>query len=232
VPLEELLNFFVVNGRQWVTDQRNLLRPRAQPIAAENRAQLQHYFTPAILARAQCTWVDEIPNPEFYAALQTSGRQIPLDFRQMTGITFLDTIVIARSRFMDRTHWLSLLFHELVHVVQYHILGCDEFLTQYVYGWARNEFDYFTIVCAARSKTIRQSTWTTSQETRHNSRLKRHVFSMRCDRKGCDGKDRTVPSIGTLHGRRSRHLSWEAHLSRDAHSRGGCARPSCRWPGV
>src|SRR5712691_8027472 len=144
VPLEELLNFFVVNGRQWVTDQRNLLRPRALPIAAENRAQLQHYFTPAILARAQCTWVDEIPNPEFYAALQTSGRQIPLDFRQMTGITFLDTIVIARSRFMDRTHWLSLLFHELVHVVQYHILGCDEFLTQYVYGWARNEFNYVT----------------------------------------------------------------------------------------
>jgi len=156
VPLEELLNFIVVNGRQWVTDQRNLLRPSAQPISAEDRAQLQHYFTPDILERAQCTWVDEIPHPAFYAALQTSGLSMPFDFRQMTGITFLDTIVMARSRVMDRTHWLSLLFHELVHVVQYHILGCDAFLTQYVYGWASNAFHYFTIPLEAMAYDLQR----------------------------------------------------------------------------
>jgi hypothetical protein len=145
VSPEELLNFFVVNGRQWVTDQRNLFRPNAQPISADDKVQLEPNFAPDILERARLTWVAEIPNPGFYTTLQTSGLPIPLDFRQMTGITFLDTILISRSRFTYNAHWLPLLFHELVHVVQYGILGRDEFLTQYVYGWARNGFNYFAI---------------------------------------------------------------------------------------
>jgi hypothetical protein len=31
----------------------------------------------------------------------------------------------------------------LVHVVQYDLLGVDEFMDQYVTGWAQNGFDYY-----------------------------------------------------------------------------------------
>ena len=38
-----------------------------------------------------------IQNPPFYADLEHAGIQIPLDFRQMTGITFIDTILVSEA---------------------------------------------------------------------------------------------------------------------------------------
>src|SRR5262249_17770615 len=46
-----------------------------------------------------------------------------------------------------------------------------------------------------QAKPIRQSTWTTSQDTRHNSRLKVHVFPMRFGRREWNGKDCTAPGV-------------------------------------
>jgi hypothetical protein len=47
----------------------------------------------------------------------------------MTAITFVDTVV-SHEAFIDR-----LLFHELVHVVQYEKLGLPEFAAKYVTGF-------------------------------------------------------------------------------------------------
>lgn len=47
----------------------------------------------------------------------------------MTAITFVDTVV-SHEQFTDR-----LLFHELVHVVQYEKLGVAEFAAKYVRGF-------------------------------------------------------------------------------------------------
>ena len=51
------------------------------------------------------------------------------DFAHMAAITFVDTIV-SHGPFTER-----LLFHELVHVVQYEKLGLPEFSTRYVRGF-------------------------------------------------------------------------------------------------
>lgn len=40
---------------------------------------------------------------------------------------------------------MSLMFHELVHVVQYQLLELAEFVEWYVHGWVKNGFDYFAI---------------------------------------------------------------------------------------
>lgn len=69
---------------------------------------------------------------------------MPLDFRAMAGITYDDTILLSDSRVAADVP-IGLLFHELVHVVQYSILGVEEFARQYVLGWAENGFDYFRI---------------------------------------------------------------------------------------
>ena len=37
---------------------------------------------------------------------------------------------------------MGLLFHEIVHVVQYRLLGVRGFAEQYIRGWARSGFDY------------------------------------------------------------------------------------------
>ena len=51
------------------------------------------------------------------------------DFADMAAITFTDTVV-SHEPFTDR-----LLFHELVHVVQYEKLGLAEFAAKYVKGF-------------------------------------------------------------------------------------------------
>jgi hypothetical protein len=67
----------------------------------------------------------------------------PIDFDRNDGITFQDTVLISQARTIPDP--AALLFHELVHVVQYDVLGVDEFVRQYVRGYAAADFDYFAI---------------------------------------------------------------------------------------
>ena len=89
--------------------------------------------------------VPVIQNPDFYEELKAQGVPTPLDFTVMCGITFQDTILISHSHPVDRDSWPHLLFHELVHVVQYALLGVGEFVRQYVLGWVSNGFSYEAI---------------------------------------------------------------------------------------
>ncbi len=66
--------------------------------------------------------------PALYPAFQRMGFEpgsLP-DFSLMAAITLVDTVV-SHEPFTDR-----LLFHELVHVVQYEKLGLAEFAAKYV----------------------------------------------------------------------------------------------------
>ena len=60
----------------------------------------------------------------------------------MAAITFVDTILMSERRSPPANEQMPLLFHELVHVVQYERLGLDEFVTRYVRGWVANGFQY------------------------------------------------------------------------------------------
>jgi hypothetical protein len=72
-----------------------------------------------------------VTNPPFYAELINMGFEpasLP-DFEHMAAITFVDTVV-SQEPFTGR-----LLFHELVHVVQYEKLSLPEFAGKYVRGF-------------------------------------------------------------------------------------------------
>ena len=72
-----------------------------------------------------------VGNPPFYEELVQMGfERVSLpDFDLMAAVTFVDTIV-SHEVFTDR-----LLFHELVHVVQYQKLGLADFAAKYVRGF-------------------------------------------------------------------------------------------------
>jgi hypothetical protein len=79
-------------------------------------------------AQADVLTRERVGNPPFYAELMRMGfeaRSLP-DFAEMAAVTFVDTVV-SHEPFSNR-----LLFHELVHVVQYRKLGLAEFATKYV----------------------------------------------------------------------------------------------------
>jgi hypothetical protein len=140
---DQMLDYFVVEGEQWIQEQRTLHYPTAKSLQPDQRTALDPFFSKAVLDCARFAVVDQIPNPGFYKNLQAMGQPIPLDFGQMHGITFIDTVLLSR-RFQP--YWSpSLYFHELVHVVQYSILGTAKFMQRYIRGWAENGFQYGSI---------------------------------------------------------------------------------------
>jgi hypothetical protein len=94
---------------------------------------MQPFFPPSALdsARVLVLTGERVSNPPFYSALVQMGFEASAlpNFSLMAAITFVDTVVFHEP-FTDR-----LLFHELVHVVQYEKLGLEGFASKYVRGF-------------------------------------------------------------------------------------------------
>lgn len=111
------------------------------------------YFHPETLELVLIVRVPRIENPAFYGTLLTSRFPRLLDFRKASGITFIDTILLSEKH-TDVKPDLPLLFHEIVHVVQYRLLGVSEFTRRYVSGWARNGYRYEAIPLEEQASSL------------------------------------------------------------------------------
>ena len=118
-------------GPPWVHDQAARYAPLGISLSGNLLDDYRSFFD---LDAQRVRWVqDAIHNPPFYADLLVGGAD-PRDlmpFHEMEAITF-DIAVIVRPE-IQLTR--GLLFHELVHVVQYRLLGIDEFARLYIDGW-------------------------------------------------------------------------------------------------
>jgi hypothetical protein len=117
----------------YIESQRQTFRCKTTPLSREQMAMLQPFFPASTLdaARVITLAVERVGNPPFYGALVQMGFEpaaLP-DFSHMAAITFVDAVV-SHEPFTYR-----LLFHELVHVVQYEKLGLPEFAAKYVRGF-------------------------------------------------------------------------------------------------
>ena len=142
--LTQLIDFLIQGGRQWIRTSQATHRHGGRMLTEDEMQALGTFFQAPLLTRVRVAEVAVIENPPFYADLQRLGMRIPLDFTNMAGITFDNTIVVS-AQVGQGIPWIRLLFHELVHVVQYSILGIDEFINQYVVGWAANGQSYENI---------------------------------------------------------------------------------------
>jgi len=131
---------------QWVESQRGIHRPDSRVLSESERTELARFFEPETLNRARIRAVSMIERPGFFTILGDKGKADMLQtFNRMAGIAFADTIVVSRSQMPVRSQLLPLLFHELVHVVQYEVLGLRAFVELYVSGWAETGFSYHSI---------------------------------------------------------------------------------------
>lgn len=142
---DEFIHGLVEKGHEWIVSQRDLHIANARGLSQQDRLLLEPYFEPQILDLAKIAMVDSIENPPFYPELKNLGIPGLIDFTDMAGITFIDCILISGRVSHDRQSWISLLFHEMVHVAQYHLLGAQRFAELYVLGWAQNGFEYENI---------------------------------------------------------------------------------------
>jgi hypothetical protein len=100
----------------------------AQTIASRGFSRLPLYFTEKTLASTKLVLADPLPMPP----LSSIGLARFAEFERgnFDGITYIDTIFLKPTRSNDEV----IHFHELVHVIQWRLLGPDRFLLSYANG--------------------------------------------------------------------------------------------------
>jgi hypothetical protein len=100
----------------------------AQIVASHGFSRLPLYFTENTLASTKVVLVDPLPMPP----LSSMGLARFADFERgdFDGITYIDTIFLKPTESSNE----NMHFHELVHVIQWRLLGPDRFLLSYANG--------------------------------------------------------------------------------------------------
>jgi hypothetical protein len=116
---------------EYITSSRKKYAPQAVGLTDAQRATMQPFFSAAILDAARLCVLHgtRVSNPSMYPMAKMMGiRNLP-DFAEMTAITLVD-VIVSHEEFTD-----ALLFHELVHVVQYAQMDMKEFAARFVNGF-------------------------------------------------------------------------------------------------
>lgn len=115
--------------RRWIDSTVEEHRSAARPLVSLGFSRLSHYFDPETLKRVSVVVVDVVPKPPLTAL----GLYHFSEFEEMNaaGITYGDVCFVEWARAMDE----SVHFHELVHAIQWHILGAQQFLLAYALGY-------------------------------------------------------------------------------------------------
>jgi hypothetical protein len=119
----------------WIQKTLAQHAPAARSVVSFGFSRLPHYYGQDILTKAKVVVVPKVPMPP----LSAMGLDRFSEFEQMDagGITYLDTYFLRA----DHAHIESLHFHELVHVIQWRMLGPEQFLALYADGLER--FGYY-----------------------------------------------------------------------------------------
>jgi hypothetical protein len=114
----------------YIADQRLRFSKRAQPIPPDHESMLRPFFPKDILSEVRVAQ-GRASEPPFYSQLRALGIRNAPPFSDMAGITFQDVVVHVEAL------TTPLLFHELVHAVQYKHLGLSGFAERYVRGFLK-----------------------------------------------------------------------------------------------
>lgn len=106
----------------------------ANPVSSTEFMRLRQYFRGDFLAHAHFVRCERVPVPP----LSSMGFPQFGDFERgnWDGITFMNTFFVRH----DRAHDESLFFHELIHVVQWSLLGPKNFVFLYARGLDANGY--------------------------------------------------------------------------------------------
>ena len=125
------LDALVKEGLQWLYAQRESFLPSAVPLDGAEKSSLSPFFPAEVLDRVRivdCMQTGgKIPFPPFYEKLRAGGDRVLPDAAHMTAVAFLDVIVF------NRQPTLRVMFHNLVHVTQFVLLGAERVVRSYLH---------------------------------------------------------------------------------------------------
>ena len=112
----------------WIQQTLLAHKTLARPVTAKNFRRLPLYFSKAQIEAAKFVVVNRVPVPP----LSSMGLSRFNEFERgdYDGVTYLDTYFLKRAGADDE----SLHFHEMIHVVQWRLLGAEFFVAMYAGG--------------------------------------------------------------------------------------------------
>ena len=113
---------------EWIRNTLDANAHVAQTVSSRGFSRLPHYFTKHTLVTTKVIIVDPLPVPP----LASMGLTRFADFLRgdSDGITYIDTIFLKPAQSENE----NVYFHELIHVIQWRLLGPDRFLLAYANG--------------------------------------------------------------------------------------------------
>jgi hypothetical protein len=122
----------VTEAASWVDQMREQYRPLATLLDQPQKVKMRPFFPEELLERVRLADLsetgDRLPYPPFYARVRAGGSRVVPDAAHLTSIPFIDVVAFGQKP-TDRT-----LFHALVHVTQFRILGVERFMELYARG--------------------------------------------------------------------------------------------------
>jgi hypothetical protein len=112
----------------WIQQTLSAHKAVVRPVATTNFKHLTLYFSQTQIEAAKWAIVDRIPLPPLSSIGLTRFKEF--ERGDYDGITYLDTYFLKRPKAGDET----LHFHEMIHVVQWRLLGAEFFLAMYAGG--------------------------------------------------------------------------------------------------
>ena len=115
----------------WIRATLSASTGAAETVASRGFSRLPLYFTEETLTSTKVVLVDPLPMPP----LSSMGLAHFADFERgnFEGITYIDTFFLKPTQSKNE----NMHFHELVHVIQWRLLGPDRFLFSYANGLER-----------------------------------------------------------------------------------------------
>jgi len=113
----------------WLQQQRDLHYALSKPLSEPIKEKLSPFFPAEILDRVKLRDLsrtrETIPYPPFYERVRAGGARVVPDAAHMTAIPFIDVALF------NRQPTLRTVFHNLVHVTQFAIVGLERVMKGY-----------------------------------------------------------------------------------------------------
>jgi hypothetical protein len=133
----------------YLSQQREHYRPSGIPLSRTLMTMMEPFFSPAILEQARIVKLkgDRIPAPPIFEEAKALGFENLPEITHMASVTFGDVVVFHEKVEARR------LFHGLVHVVQFEVLGPERYAELYVRGFLRAHSN-FTVALEAHAYAL------------------------------------------------------------------------------